>query len=302
MAKNDILIRDVMTRHGFSRVEILDRFTPGSPRLIYKVNADGKILVIKGIPDDVAESIIVGNVSSHKFLGAHRLAPALIPFPDMCDYVKEGGFRFYMFDFVDGRALTESDEDEYALGQLSRRLHSLEGYTHKTWFDGDRTPYYEKYHHRPFKAEFDRLLDGMPEFRTLAQCFTHSDIGPHNAMKKTGGEYVFIDLDDSGVGCRYLDLGYPFIMQYVQHDDNDRNCEHLSYNFGAAISFLRGYYGDTTPSREEYDLVWQGAVFMHISYMDCWGEDAVDRQWRLLLYGLSQKEALWERINKRRIK
>ena len=290
---SDSLARITAHKHGIRHAEIIDRYNPDSPRLIYKLRADGKTLILKGIPDTVAETIIEGNVSAHEFLGAYGLAPALIRFPDGSRYVREGGFWFYMFEFVDGETLTDSDEDERALGALSRRLHSLGGYTSETWFDGDRAPYYEKYHDRAWKSEFDRLLDGMPEFRTLAQCFIHSDIGPHNAMRKKNGDVVFIDLDDSGTGCRYLDLGYPFIMQYVQNG-NDGS---FGYNFDAAISFLRGYYGDTPPSREEYDLVWQGAVFMHISYMDVWGPDAVERMWHTLQYGLSQKEALWERIS-----
>ena len=289
--ENDKLVLSVMQAHGFEAVKIHERYNPGSPRIIYKLAADGDFLILKGIPDDVAESIIQGNVSAHEFLGIEGLAPALILFPNGERYIREGGFWFYMFEFVDGRTLTDSDEDERDLGALARRLHTLDGYTLKTWFDGDRTPYYEKFRDRHFKAEYDRLLVEMPEFRTLAQCFTHSDIGPHNAMRKKSGEVVFIDLDDSGIGCRYLDLGYPFIMQYADLRDGE-----FSYNFDAAISFLKGYYGIERPPREEYDLLWQGAVFMHISYMECWGEDAVERQWQLLQYGLSQKEPLWERI------
>lgn len=292
--ENDTLVLSVTRWHGFERVDILERYNPGSPRIIYKLSADGKTLIIKGIPGDVAEPIINGNVSSHEFLGAHGLAPALIRFPDDSRYVRDGGFWFYMFEFVDGSTLTESDDDEKALGVLARQLHSLEGFALKTWFDGDRAPYYEKYKNRHFKAEFDRLLDEMPEFREAAQCFTHSDIGPHNAIRRTDGSVVFIDLDDSGIGCRYLDIGFPFIMQYVKNQREDS--VRFEYNFDAAMSFLRGYYGDTAPSREEYDMIWQGAVFMQISYMDVFGEDDVERMWQILQYGLSQKAALWERI------
>ena len=292
---NDALVLSVMRGHGFESTDIIERYNPDSPRIIYKLAVDGRAFILKGIPDDVAEPIIAGNVSAHEFLGAHGIAPALIVFPGGERYIRDAGFWFYMFEFVNGRTLTDSEEDERDLGALARRLHSLRGYTLKTWFDGDRTPYYEKYGDRPFKAEYDRLLDGMPEFRGLEPCFTHSDIGPHNAMRRSDGGCVLIDLDDSGIGCRYLDLGYPFIMQYVRHDDEDG--DKFQYNFDAAISFLRGYYGAVCPSREEYDLLWQGAVFMHISYMDCWGEGAVDRQWRILVYGLSRKEALWERIS-----
>ena len=51
-------------------------------------------------------------------------------------------------------------------------------------------------------------------------------------------------------------------------------------------------------TREEYDLLWQGAVYMHISYMQCYGPYAVDSLWSILKFGMAQKEVLWERLYK----
>lgn len=60
--------------------------------------------------------------------------------------------------------------------------------------------------------------------------------------------------------------------------------------------FLKGYYGDELISRSDYDLIWQGAVYMHISYMKCYGPDAVKPLWRILKFGMKQKEVLWKRL------
>ena len=103
---------------------------------------------------------------------------------------------------------------------------------------------------------------------------------------------MLIDLDDSGIGSRYLDLGWPFIMQFVEHTEQ----MHLSYRFDLAKAFLRGYYETARISPKEYDLLWQGAVFMHISYMQSYGPDAVDSLWSILQFGLEQKAALWEML------
>ena len=53
-------------------------------------------------------------------------------------------------------------------------------------------------------------------------------------------------------------------------------------------------------SREEYDLVFQGAIQMHISYMQSYGSYAVDSLWKILRYGIDQKEILWEMVQKQR--
>lgn len=92
------------------------------------------------------------------------------------------------------------------------------------------------------------------------------------------------------MGSRYLDLGWAFIMQFVEHTENMR----LSYRFDLAQAFLKGYYGTERLSEKEYELLWQGAVYMHISYMQSYGPGAVDSLWKILRFGLAQKPRLWE--------
>ena len=112
-------------------------------------------------------------------------------------------------------------------------------------------------------------------------------------MIREDGKVIFIDLDDAGIGSRYLDAGWPFIMQFV---DYNHETEEMKYRFDLAESLLKGYYGDTKITREEYDLLFYGAEQMHISYMQCYGEDAVDSLWKILKFGIDQKEILWRRI------
>ncbi len=105
---------------------------------------------------------------------------------------------------------------------------------------------------------------------------------------------VLSDRDDAGIGARHLDLGWPFIMQFV---DFNHQTEKMQYRFDLALSFLRGYYGERRLTGEEYDLLWQGAVFMHISYMQVYGPDAVESLWKILRFGMERKPELWERWN-----
>ena len=114
-------------------------------------------------------------------------------------------------------------------------------------------------------------------------------------MLRQDGKVVFVDLDDAGIGSRYLDLGWPFIMQFVDYN-HDTGTMH--YRFDLAESFLRGYYGEAGITRKEYDLLFFGAEQMHISYMQSYGPDDIDPLWRILNYGMDQKEILWDIINK----
>ena len=70
----------------------------------------------------------------------------------------------------------------------------------------------------------------------------------------------------------------------------------LSYRFDLALAFLKGYFGAVQIPEQEYDLLWQGAVYMHISYMQSYGPDAVDSLWKILQFGLEQKSVLWKMI------
>lgn len=142
------------------------------------------------------------------------------------------------------------------------------------------------------------ILDAITDFEQLDQCFVHTDMGPHNTMLSKDDKVIFVDLDDAGIGSRYLDLGWPFIMQFV---DFDHDTEEMSFRFDLALAFLKGYYGEDGLTREEYDLLFYGAEQMHISYMQVYGPYAVDSLWKILKYGIEQKEVLWESYVEHRI-
>lgn len=228
------------------------------------------------------------------FLGNEKgLAPRIYPARTGEYYVCIQGYRFYLMEYIEGRPMEETPEDAYRIGQAARKLHDLKGYSVKSPETQSKKRFYEWFRDRSFVKEFDAILDELPDFEKLDQCLIHSDLGPHNMMLREDGKAIFIDLDDAGIGSRYLDLGWPFIMQFVDFDHDPE----MKYRFDLAESFLKGYYGEEGISREEYDLLFYGAEQMHISYMQSYGPYAVDSLWEILNYGMEQKETLWERIN-----
>ena len=270
--------------------EVGVQLNEGSGRLIFRINTRSGNYLLKGFKDQMPESTIKSNVQAHLFLGnEHGMAPRIYPARSGDYYVKEQGYWFYLMEFIEGRNMEETPEDEFLIGQAARKLHSLKGYSVKSPMDQSKTRFYSWFREHEFVKGFDAILDELPDFEKLDQCFVHTDIGPHNTMLDKDGNVVFIDLDDAGSGSRYLDLGWPFIMQFV---DFNHETEEMRYRFDLACSFLKGYYGTDEISQDEYDLLFKGAEQMHISYMQDYGPYAVDSLWKILLFGIAQKDKL----------
>ncbi len=291
------MIETVLKNWELDNPEIGERFNDNSPRLIFRIHTCSQDYVLKGQPCSISEDTVKSNVSAHLFLGnKNGMAPKLYPTKIGEFYISDQGYWFYLMEFIDGRQMEETPEDEYKIGQAARKLHALQGYDTKSPDPYTKPLFYTWFRDRSFVKEFDAILDSIPDFEMLDQCFVHTDIGPHNTMLKSDGKVMFIDLDDTGIGSRYLDLGWPFIMQFV---DLNHETDEMNYRFDLAKSFMRGYFGEDEISREEYDLIFYGAMQMHISYMQSYGPDAVEALWQILLFGMEQKELLWEMLQEK---
>ena len=292
--KEKIRIREVLDRWELDNPRPETQLHEETPRQIFTIRTDSGRYVLKGYPHDIPESTVQGNVRAHLFLGNEKgLAPRVYPARTGEYHISAQGYRFFLMEYIEGRQMEETPEDEYRIGQAARQLHSLEGYGVRSPEIQSKKRFYEWFRDRGFVREFDAVLDELPDFEKLDQCFIHSDLGPHNTMLRQDGKVIFIDLDDAGTGSRYLDLGWPLIMQFV---DYNHDTGEMKYRFDLAESFLRGYYGEAGIRREEYDLLFHGAEQMHISYMKSYGPYAVDALWEILNYGRSRKEALWSII------
>lgn len=290
-------VSKLLRKWNLGGAEVLDSFHLETVRKIYKIHSEEQNFILKGIPDNVPESQICSNVKAHFFLGNEKkIAPEIFLTSEGSYYVHSDGYWFYLMEYIEGRNMHETEEDEFLLGQLAGRLHSYQEYKIKSPMSQNKERFYDWFHERNFKKEFNSILDELPDFSEYDQCLIHSDLGPHNAMVRNTGEAVLIDLDDTGIGSRFMDLGWAFIMQFV--DYNHQSGE-MRYRFDLAEAFLNGYYGSELISEREYDMIWKGAVYMHISYMQCYGPDAVESLWDILKFGMEQKESLWDKWYKR---
>ena len=288
-------MKNVLSKWELENPYIEEQIKQDPDRPVYKIKTDTGCYILKGFSDKTPESTIKSNIQAHIFLGNEKgMAPRVYPIKTGEYYIFDQGYWFYLMEYIEGRQMQETPEDEFRIGQAARKLHDLKDYDIRSPFKQSKMQYYEWFRDLGFVKEFDAILDNIPEFEQLDQCFVHTDMGPHNTMLSKDDKVIFVDLDDAGIGSRYLDLGWPFIMQFV---DFDHDTEEMEYRFDLAESFLRGYYGDAAVPREEFDLIFYGAEQMHISYMQSYGPYAVDSLWKILNYGMEQKEILWNMIN-----
>lgn len=146
------------------------------------------------------------------------------------------------------------------------------------------------------------LLKGIPQEKSESiirgNVTAHQFLGNEKGMApriiamKNGDYFV----KENGFWFYLLEFIEGGMMEATVEHDEEMN---VWYRFDLAQAYLRGYYGEAEITRQEYDMMWQGAAFMQISYMKCYGEDAVDSLWKILEFGLAQKEALWDNLRER---
>lgn len=290
-------VAEILEKWGFYGATVLQQFDVAGGRLVYKVQAGEQMLILKGQPADVSEEKLRALVRAHKYLGNEKhMAPLLYETPGGGSYIKDGGYYYYVMEAVSGRNVLETPEEEYLLGQAAARLHNLTNYDYPCTLSVKKQIHTIKgwFADRAWKAEYDAIVTRLPDFDAYRQCFIHTDIGPYNAMRDDSGRIVFIDLDDSGTGSQYIDLGWPFISQFVAYDKQTRQ---MGYKLEIAKAYLEGYCSVRPLTREEYNLLWSGAALSHIYSMQWHGPEAAEPLWNILRFGLAQKDRLLDCLN-----
>jgi len=288
------IIKIIKENWRYNHAEVVEKYEVGGGRIVCRIHTESADVVLKGIPNTIEEKVIESNTKAHEYLGNKSgLAPSLLNLPDDSLYIHINDYYFYLMTYVDGRQLQETVGDEFLLGKATRQMHQLHDPCEKSSFYSRNKikEYRSWFKEYDFKEQYNSIVDGLPDFAMYDQCFIHTDIGPHNARYNKDGKVVFVDLDDAGHGPKYLDLGWPFIMQFV---DYNKSTGEMKYQFDLAVAFLSGYFDDGNIDKETYNKIWEGATFMHVSYMKTFGPEAVEPLWNILNFGINQKNKLYE--------
>ena len=287
-------INNILANWNLTALNLPQQYKTGGGRLVYNVDTTIGKIILKGQPLIVSENVVLNIIRIHEFLGnKHHLAPKIYYQPNGSALWTDDTHYYYVMEFICGRTANNTPKDWAILGNATAQLHSLIGYDVPCSFNTneDIQSFKNWYTEKPWKTEFDAIVNGLPNFNNHAQCLIHSDIGPANTLIRDDNSVAFIDLDSAGIGSQFVDLGWPFITHFVHYSKH--NAE-MAYKHELASSFLKSYYSRNKLTATDYELMWQGAAYSHIYNMQ-WS-DETNIMWEKLKFGLQQKNILLESL------
>lgn len=290
---------------GLSGVKISKALQINGERKVFLLTTLEGNYILKLFHPELSENEIKKYTEVLLFLERSKtnIAPKLIKATDQLVYTRWENRYLYIMEYIKGMVLTETPENEYALGKAAAVLHRIQGYNEKCLIDTEQhvKGMLTRYKGYEFKIKYDEIIRELPDFTKLRQGFIHSDICPANAIRRLSGEVAFIDFDDAGNGSTFIDIGYPLISQFVQWENKlpgqpPPDVDKIFFQFEAAKAFYTGYYSVTPLTKEEKERIFDGAVFMQLLYFPIFGEEAVPFLWRQLTYALENKPMLMEAL------
>lgn len=274
-------------------------------REVLHITSNEGSFVVKIYNANTAESEVTRNTEIFEIIknsGFHNI-PSLIKTIDNKTYTSFNGRFIFLMEFISGRILTKSKEDEFKLGVQMANLHRIKNCDIKSGVDTKERikNMLLRFVNYSFKQEYDSVVNNLPDFNKFEQCLIHTDIFPKNAIENDKGEVILIDLDDAGLGSKYVDLGYPLITQFVQFKDRlpdtlPQESNEVYFESELAKFFYDGYSSISPIRQDEKELIFAGAVFMQLMYMPEYGEEAVPFLWKQLKFALENKELLFSSL------
>ena len=105
---------------------IIEQINEDSIRRLFRITTGTQQYVLKGFPGETAETTIKSNAAAHLILGNDNgMAPAIYPTRTGEYYIRHRGYWFYLMEFIEGRQMEETVDDEYRIGRLAKKLHDL---------------------------------------------------------------------------------------------------------------------------------------------------------------------------------
>lgn len=277
---------------GFNNIIIKKTFEAKGGRSVDLISTEQGDFILKVFNTDIGKKQISKFTLALQYLNNKniKLSPKVIESQTKQLYSKFCDRYVYLMEYVEGRQLNEVPEEEYALGQAAAVLHTYDDYCIESELNTNAITkdMYQRFYEYPFKKEYDKVVEMLPDFDNYKKAFIHTDIGSHNAILSKEGKIIFVDFDDAGRGSIYIDAGYPLITQFVRYQKNGE----LKFNYDNAKAFYEGYFSKQKPNLKEKELIFHGAVFMQLMYMPCYGEEGVKPMWEILNFALKNRDRI----------
>jgi len=278
---------DFITQNWPLTNPIIELLKKSGERAVYKVRADEGVFIFKIADPAKSEATVLKDTQILRFFeGVDYPAPRLLLSREGTNYMLHDGKCIYALSYLEGNE-PESNKENYAkLGEVTARLHSLQGYTIPTDFTTEVEIPTMLARAKKFNmnAHYTELVKALPDFSRFPTCLIHTDIGSHNSIQLPNGEIVLVDWDDAGIGTRILDLGFPLICDFVTKE--------LVFEKDRAKAFYGAYCSIITLTDEEKGHLFDAGLFYALSYTIFDDSGIVEGQWRKVLWAIEHKDEI----------
>ena len=278
---------DFITQHWPLTNPTIELLKKSGERTVYKVTADEGTFIFKIADPAKSEATVLKDTQILRFFeGVNYPAPRLLLSREDTNYVLHEGKCVYAISYLEGGE-PESNKENYAkLGEVTAKLHSLQGYTIPTDFTAEvEIPtMLERAKKFNMNEQYTELVKALPDFGQFPKCLIHTDIGSHNSIQLPSEEIVLVDWDDAGIGTRILDLGFPLICDFVTKD--------LKFEKDRAEAFYQAYCSIITLTDEEKAHLFDAGLFYALSYTIFDDSGIVEGQWRKVSWAIEHKDEI----------
>jgi Ser/Thr protein kinase RdoA (MazF antagonist) len=255
-------------------------------RIVYKVSSDQGEYVFKLAASSKTQSQLENDTAIFSYLETNDF-----PAPKLLNTIRDERFTrynnqfLYAITFIEGKPPITSEKNYHELGKLTARLHLLKDYPTTTGFTAATVipEMVEKNKIYPIGQKYKNALKSLPDFSHFPTSLIHTDIGLNNSIQRPNGQIVLIDWDDTGIGTRILDIGFPLICSFVTND---------VFDYKNAKAYYAAYFENIELTQQERDHIFDAGLFYILMYSIFDGTGIDTKNWNKAQFAIKNKNMI----------
>jgi len=283
--KEKDIAKFIENKWNLKDVSIIKCLQNKGERIVYKILTNKVFFIFKLSNSSKKKENIIKDTYIFDYAKKHKFAKI----PEIQKSKSNQNFEPYkdrfavIMSFIDSGNPKDNPKNWKKIGKITAELHNLKDYKYKTSF----TPESEKEHFLktaseiPFGKEYMELVEKLPNFKNCSKSIIHTDIGIHNIVKDKNNNFYFIDWDDVGTGITILDLGFPLLSQFLDHN--------LKFHEDNAKAFYNEYFKYRTISNDEMRMIFDAGLFFALIYLP-YGN--ISKNWKRINFAIDNKEKI----------
>ncbi len=284
MSENEI-IKIINKNWRLTNVRIWKLLQNWWDRFVYKILSDEWKFVLKISWIEKKECSLIKDLYIFDYSKENNFdnLPNLIKTYDNKNYARYKNRFSYMINFIEWGEPENNITNRKEIWKIMAKLHNFKNYKYYTEFtiESEKENFKQKAKELKFWNEYIKIVNNLPDFSKCSMSVIHSDIWLHNTIKDKNWKIYFIDRDDCWIWLTILDLWFPLISIFLNHE--------LKFDFKNAKAFYSSYFENKNLKQFEKNLIFDAALFFVLMYIPYWN---VDENWKRIQFAIKNKNKI----------